>query len=810
MRAERDVTPEVEQERPAKPHGPGDEAVAIVTAPPVRVGAAADPAEHAADELAARALARMVPAGLPSDGDGPVTLHRSSGSGHALAGEFDADPAIASRLHSRLGKGQGLPSGIRRSMEQGFGASFSSVRVHHDPEASRLADSLGAEAFTHGKDIFFGASRFQPDSLDGQALIAHELAHVVQEGGPVRRKLKGTHAALVDMGGKAGLKMKLSGSDYPKILSKVSDYEKREEKVLAKKAFGKGDKAWMVKTINEIIALIDGWVSRHEPYSDPAERKARSKDLMYAGDDYNAAMESKDTDTLSKLEQDAAGSQEEQRVRTLQMLKPRLAAERYEVNGPAEDYFKTKALMDKSLDTKSGWNQNDAVGGAANRLDKVEYQGGKQGFFIADKSNVMNLPDAAMKSEIDRLDPNQGGRSVASSRLAKLFGSKLITNVEFATHSTDTNVKGRKHAEQKTRMGVVSEKAEGTEAGKLTVARGKQERAEYEKTKDASTVIDMDDPELQRSLNILQMLDYISLQLDRHAGNFYIATDEKGKVLGVTGIDLDISFGKGGNGGKVGEGGHFVGIPELADAEFRAKVLSVSEKEIRDCLDGVIDKSEIDATVERFTYLCKRLKEMDPKQIVQVGGWGAETAKQQGNETSYLGKLKQTTVQHEYDNKLAPILKPLESLTFEYHAVKTPVQRMVDGGELTVGQGLGLIEAIVHTVMSDPTLVQKRQMMQDAKDYESRVQKAVKALADQKQALLAEGGPGSEDRMTRLEAQMMSADLEKQVAPVLADAARKEYSDAVDLLVKSLSDFAKRLGNRQKRAMAPVRRPAKV
>src|SRR2546430_9992190 len=68
-------------------------------------------------------------------------------------------------------------------MEQAFGVNFSQVRVHSDATATGLSESLNARAFTVGNDIAFGAGEYRPGTLIGDALIAHELAHVVQQSG---------------------------------------------------------------------------------------------------------------------------------------------------------------------------------------------------------------------------------------------------------------------------------------------------------------------------------------------------------------------------------------------------------------------------------------------------------------------------------------------------------------------------------------------------------------------------------------------------------------------------------------------------
>jgi hypothetical protein len=95
------------------------------------------------------------------------------------AGE-DADPHM---IQSQLGAGSSLDSSVRTRMETAFGHDFSRVRVHTDAQAAALSNSLNARAFTIGLDVAFGAEEYRPGTLIGDALIAHELAHVVQQSG---------------------------------------------------------------------------------------------------------------------------------------------------------------------------------------------------------------------------------------------------------------------------------------------------------------------------------------------------------------------------------------------------------------------------------------------------------------------------------------------------------------------------------------------------------------------------------------------------------------------------------------------------
>jgi len=86
-------------------------------------------------------------------------------------------------IQGQLGPGSSLDSRVKGQMGAAFGVDFSKVRVHTDATAQALSDQFNARAFTIGNDIAFGAGQYQPGTLIGDALIAHELAHVVQQNG---------------------------------------------------------------------------------------------------------------------------------------------------------------------------------------------------------------------------------------------------------------------------------------------------------------------------------------------------------------------------------------------------------------------------------------------------------------------------------------------------------------------------------------------------------------------------------------------------------------------------------------------------
>jgi hypothetical protein len=107
----------------------------------------------------------------------------------------------AAAVQSQLGSGHALDSRVQSQMSSAFGYDFSSVRVHTDAKAGDLSANLNARAFTIGSDIAFAGGEYQPGTLIGDALIAHELAHVVQQGGGQQTNVplqKGTESGQLE------------------------------------------------------------------------------------------------------------------------------------------------------------------------------------------------------------------------------------------------------------------------------------------------------------------------------------------------------------------------------------------------------------------------------------------------------------------------------------------------------------------------------------------------------------------------------------------------------------------------------------
>ena len=91
------------------------------------------------------------------------------------------NPEVESAIHRACGGGHPLEGALQKQMSATLGHDFREMRVHTGPEADELNRHLGARAFTIGSDVFFKRGAYDPASMSGRQLIAHELVHVVQQ-----------------------------------------------------------------------------------------------------------------------------------------------------------------------------------------------------------------------------------------------------------------------------------------------------------------------------------------------------------------------------------------------------------------------------------------------------------------------------------------------------------------------------------------------------------------------------------------------------------------------------------------------------
>jgi hypothetical protein len=212
VRAELKVDAEARSSPPITSGPPFDFRRILILPPTVQrkpvVSSPGDPYEREADEVADKVMRMAEPSPM---GSAPTTIQRvcaaceddekktiltkrapSATAGavldvrRAVPAEHGGEapgPALDEAVQAAAGAGAPLPAPTARFFGERFGFDFSRVRVHHDHPADVSARSLGARAYTYGTDVVFRASEWSPDTDSGRRLLAHELAHVVQQAG---------------------------------------------------------------------------------------------------------------------------------------------------------------------------------------------------------------------------------------------------------------------------------------------------------------------------------------------------------------------------------------------------------------------------------------------------------------------------------------------------------------------------------------------------------------------------------------------------------------------------------------------------
>ncbi|MGH4023248.1 MAG: DUF4157 domain-containing protein [Pseudonocardiaceae bacterium] len=129
---------------------------------------------------------------IHADAEAASSAKDSQGSRDAGAGAAqNLDPCTReapAAVHNVLRSGgRPLDPGARAFMEPRFGHRFDDVRIHTDAEAASSARDVHANAYTVGKHVVFAGGQYAPETVHGRTLLAHELTHVLQQSGTLRR-----------------------------------------------------------------------------------------------------------------------------------------------------------------------------------------------------------------------------------------------------------------------------------------------------------------------------------------------------------------------------------------------------------------------------------------------------------------------------------------------------------------------------------------------------------------------------------------------------------------------------------------------
>lgn len=144
------------------------------TLPPVR-----EPSSP--DVLHDGGLLGQLASGVGNRGFGRIAARVRDGEGLMPGGRVHPD--VEAAIAAAQGAGRPLERSVSERLESASQSPLGDVHVHTGKYAADLAHAVSARAFTVGPDIFFGAGEYQPHTSEGQQLIAHEVAHVVQQRG---------------------------------------------------------------------------------------------------------------------------------------------------------------------------------------------------------------------------------------------------------------------------------------------------------------------------------------------------------------------------------------------------------------------------------------------------------------------------------------------------------------------------------------------------------------------------------------------------------------------------------------------------
>jgi hypothetical protein len=156
---------------------------------------ASRPETSEASRRPTRIASPLTPLASAQDG-APASGHLQASSAADAGGS--AIPDVSGASDSMQGGGQPLTHAERSFFEPRLGVDLTEVRLHTNARAAQTARELNARAFTVGHDVAFGAGEYVRESPEGRRLLAHELAHVVQQRGDRRRVQREVDQAALD------------------------------------------------------------------------------------------------------------------------------------------------------------------------------------------------------------------------------------------------------------------------------------------------------------------------------------------------------------------------------------------------------------------------------------------------------------------------------------------------------------------------------------------------------------------------------------------------------------------------------------
>jgi len=276
--------------------------------------------------------------------------------------------------------------------------------------------------------------------------------------------------------------------------------------------------------------------------------------------------------------------------------------------------------MDPSMKSR------ESASGALNTVNFFKPNFSEEYVFKKDKKTLTDEEDDAFYAGIAKIDikkANFAKRNLALYRLDKLLGGNLIPKTELAMRVVNN---GKKPQFEK---GTIMQVAKGVSAKELVGSNRFVKKDNTSAKKDGSQQpnINITDPNLQRLLSRLSMLDALAMQIDRHLGNYFIEFDEDGNVTGVKGIDNDLAFG---TMTSLSQFHNYAGLNKLfLDKDMAQRILALRNEDLQAVLGDLLSPEEMQAL---FTRLDKLKKHISSAKLLEPHEWNDTTAELQADE----------------------------------------------------------------------------------------------------------------------------------------------------------------------------------
>lgn len=306
------------------PHGHAKPSPHHAGGPPKHVEAPPNQASPAPPQT--QATAGQAPTTSERKPDEPVVAAKAATPAQAPS----VTPSVARTIQAAQGAGQPVAPADRSFYESRLGRDLSNIRVHDDGAAHRAAKDVQAKAFTYGNDIFFAAGRHQPGTEAGRELMAHELAHTIQQrpGAKLERRIQRQGDGQGGGGGggvedplKVGkvevpkFRMDAEGNPYAGTLKRSKNYtgsrtggpEGKGPRGDDQREKWKSDQGGALT--GQVKTLIDAWAKRnYDPQgSGPSSTAAVLKSNASAGGRYMVGGQTEMAEELSIPDWDKGG-----------------------------------------------------------------------------------------------------------------------------------------------------------------------------------------------------------------------------------------------------------------------------------------------------------------------------------------------------------------------------------------------------------------------------------------------------------------------------------------------------------------------